>query len=144
MSTSLLYHAFRVSDVEYRSTRYIGNNVMFKAEMSNAAKSCSSCHGSRVIFKGKKTRSMHLPPLGRKRCVLELVMHRLLCKDCGLLFWPRLQFMHGNRHYTRSFALTVLDLLQFATISAVAAYLHVGWDMIKEIHKLKLSRLYKR
>lgn len=52
--------------------------------------------------------------------------------------------MTGNHRYTRSFALTVLDLLQFATIKAVANYLDVGWDMIKEIHKLKLSRLYKR
>jgi len=52
--------------------------------------------------------------------------------------------MHGNRRYTRSFALTVLDLLQFATIKAVADYLHVGWDMIKEIHKLKLTNIYKK
>ncbi|MFV0438817.1 MAG: hypothetical protein ACK5PS_15675, partial [Desulfopila sp.] len=80
----------------------------------------------------RKTRFLHLPPLGRKRCVLELVLHRLFCKDCGLLFWPRLQFMQDNRRYTRSFVLTVLDLLQFATIRAVADYLHVGWDMIKE------------
>lgn len=144
MSISLLYHAFGISNVMYRATRYIGNRVIFKVEMSNEAKSCSFCHGTKVIFKGKKTRLLHLPPLGRKRCVLELVMHRLLCKDCGLLFWPRLKFMHGNRRYTRSFSLTVLDLLQFATIRAVADYLHVGWDMIKEIHKLKLSRIYKR
>ena len=73
MSTSLLYHAFRISNVEYRSTRYV-----------------------------------------------------------------------GNRRYTRSFALTVLDLLQFAAIRAVADYLNVGWDMIKEIHKIKLSRIYKK
>ena len=90
MSTSLLYHAFRISNVEYRSTRYVGNSVIFKAEMSKSSKSCSFCHSSLVIFKGKKTRYMHLPPVGRKRCVLELIMHRLLCKDCGRLFWPRL------------------------------------------------------
>jgi len=52
--------------------------------------------------------------------------------------------MNGIRRYTRSFALTVLDLLQFATTRAVADYLNVGWDMIKEIHKLKLSRIYKK
>lgn len=97
-----------------------------------------------MIFKGRKTRLLRLSPLGRKRCVLELVMHRILCNDCGHLFWPRLQFMHGNRCYPRSFPQTVLDLLQFATIRAVANYLHVGWDMIKEIHTLKLSRLYKK
>jgi len=37
------------------------------------------------------------------------------------------------------FALTVLDLLKFGTIRAVAAYLGVGWDMVKEIHKDRLS-----
>jgi len=52
--------------------------------------------------------------------------------------------MQDYRRYTRSFALTVFDLLQFATIRAVADYLHVGWDMIKEIHKLKLSRPYQK
>lgn len=52
--------------------------------------------------------------------------------------------MQDNRRYTRSFALTVPYLLLFATIRAVADYLHVGWDMIKEIHQLKLSRLCKR
>jgi len=39
----------------------------------------------------------------------------------------------------QSFALTVLDLLKFGTIRAVAAYLGVGWDMVKEIHKDRLS-----
>ena len=114
MSTSLLYHAFRISNVEYRSTRYVGNSVTFKAEMSKSSKSCSFYHSSLMIFKGKKTR----------------FMHRLPCKDCGRLFWPRLQFMNGNRRYTRSFALTFLDLLQFATIRAVADSLNVGWDMV--------------
>jgi len=37
----------------------------------------------------------------------------------------------------------VLDLLKFGTIQAVAAFLRVGWDMVKEIHKDKLSILYR-
>lgn len=144
MSTSLLYHAFNVRNVEYRATRYIGNKVIIKAEMNNSTKSCSYCQGKNVIFKGRKNRILHLPPLGRKLCVLELIMHRILCKDCGHLSWPRLPFMEGTRRYTRSFALTVLDLLQFGTVKSVANYLQVGWDMIKEIHKIKLSTLYKK
>lgn len=144
MSTSLLYHAFNIKNVEYRSTQYLGNKVIFKAEMSNSMRSCPSCKNTQVIFKGKKTRFLHLPPLGRKRCVLNLIMHRICCKNCGCLSWPRLQFMDGNKRYTRSFALTVLDLLQFATIRAVADYLHVGWDTIKQIHKQKLASIYCR
>jgi len=144
MSTSLLYHAFNIKNVEYRSTQYLGNQVIFKAEMSNSIRSCPYCKNTQVIFKGKKTRFLHLPPLGRKRCVLNLIMHRICCKNCGCLSWSRLQFMDGNKRYTRSFALTVLDLLQFATIKALADYLHVGWDTIKQIHKQKLATIYRR
>lgn len=52
--------------------------------------------------------------------------------------------MLGNKRYVRSFALTVLDLLSFGTIHAVGRYLHVGWDLVKEIHKSKLRKLYRR
>jgi transposase len=52
--------------------------------------------------------------------------------------------MDGNKRYTRAFALTVLDLLKFATIKDVAGYLHVGWDLVKQIHKQKLAQLYQR
>jgi transposase len=144
MSKSLLYHAFNIKGVEYRSTRYIGNKIIIKAETIDKTKSCPFCKSSWLIFKGKKTRFLHLPPIGRKRCVLELIMHRLQCKDCNHLWWPRLSFMVGSKRYARSFALTVLDLLQFATIRAVAEYLHVGWDLIKQIHKLKLAIIYRR
>ncbi len=37
----------------------------------------------------------------------------------------------------------MLDLLKFGTIHAVAAFLRVGWDMVKEIHKDKLFILYR-
>jgi len=37
-----------------------------------------------------------------------------------------------------------LDLLKFATIKDVAGYLHVGWDLVKQIHKQKLAQLYHR
>lgn len=52
--------------------------------------------------------------------------------------------MNGKHRYLRSFALTALDLLRFGTIKDVANYLCVGWDLIKEIHKTKLHRLYKK
>lgn len=144
MSTSLLYHAFNIKEVEYRATKYIGNNVIFKAEVSESIKLCSFCQSTDVIFKGKKTRFLHLPPTGRKRCFLELLMHRLCCKNCGSLCWPRLPFMNGKKRYTRAFALTVIDLLQFSTIRAVADYLNVGWGLVKEIHKERLKAMYRK
>jgi len=52
--------------------------------------------------------------------------------------------MNGNKRYTRAFALTVIDLLQFSTIRAVADYLNVGWDLVKKIHKDKLRIMYQK
>lgn len=83
-------------------------------------------------------------PLGRKQSILQLQFHRLKCVECNKLWWPRLSFMDGKHRYTSSFALTAIDLLRFGTIKDVANYMRVGWDMIKEIHKSKLQRLYKK
>ena len=84
-----------------------------------------------------------MPPIGRKQALLKVTMHRLRCKSCGNIWWPKLPFVKGLERYTRSFAHTVLDLLRFGTIKAVANYLHVSWSLVKDIHKIKLARIYR-
>ncbi len=144
MSTSILYHAFNLQGIEYRATQFLGNTIIFSVEMTDKFTKCPACGCRHTIFKGQKTRWFKMGPLGRKQSLLKLLLHRLQCIDCQKLWWPQLPFMDGKHRYTRSFALTALDLLRFGTIKDVAAYLHVGWDMIKKIHKSKLHRLYKK
>ena len=144
MSTSLLYHAFNIKGVEYRSTSFLGNSIIIHAEMTDKFTRCPQCGCHQTIFKGHKTRLFKMGPSGRRHAVLQLCFHRLACVECNNLWWPRLSFMDGKHRYTRSFAMTALDLLRFATIKDVAKYLHVGWDLIKEIHKRKLQRLYRK
>ena len=144
MSTSLLYHAFNVKGAEYRSTSYLGNSIIFHADMTDKFTNCPQCGCWQTIFKGQKTRLFKMGPSGRKQALLQLRFHRLGCVECNNLWWPRLSFMDGKHRYTRSFATTALDLLRFATIKDVANYLRVGWDLIKEIHKRKLQRLYRK
>jgi len=74
---------------------------------------------------------------------LLVIMHRLQCAQCRCLWWPRLAFAKGNTLYTRSFAWTVLELLQFGTIGAVAEYLRVSWDLVKDIHKTWPAAKYR-
>lgn len=143
MPISLLYHAFNLKGVEYRSTKFVGNTVIFSVEMTDKFIKCPACSGRQTIFKGQKTRWFRMGPLGRKRSLLQFQIHRLECDECGKLWWPHFPFMVGTHRYTRSFAMTALDLLRFGTIKDVSSYLGVGWDMIKEIHKSKLLRLYK-
>lgn len=144
MSTSTLYHAFNLRGVTYRSTSFLGNSIIFSAEMTDKFIRCPQCGGRHTTFKGQKTRLFKMGPFGRKQALLQLQFHRLECIECNHLWWPQLSFMIGKHRYTRSFAMTVLDLLRFGTIKDVANYLRVGWDLIKGIHKSKLQSLYKK
>ncbi len=84
-----------------------------------------------------------MPPIGRKKCLLRLVIHRLHCVHCGKLYWPLLPFMVGQTTYVKAFALTVMDLLLSMTIKGAAEFLGVGWDLIKNIHESRLKIKYR-
>lgn len=143
MSQTLLYHALGIKGVSYRSTQVLGNALVFSVETTNRHVSCQSCGHRYCQFKGQTVRWFRMAPVGRKQALLQVIMHRLQCSRCRCLWWPRLPFVKGNARYTRSFALTVLDLLQFGTIRAVAEYLRVSWDLVKEIHKTWLAAKYR-
>lgn len=144
MSTSILYHAFNLKGVEFESVKFLGNAIIFSAAMTDKLTKCPGCGCRHTIYKGQKTRWFRMGPLGRKQSFLKLLVHRQQCIECNTLWWPQLPFMDGKHRYTRSFALIALDLLRFGTIKDVAHYLHVGWDLIKDIHKTKLQSLYRK
>jgi len=143
MSQSLLYHAFGIKGVTYRSAKVLGNGLVFCVETTNRHVPCDTCGHRYCHFKGQNVRWFRMAPIGRKQALLQVTMHRLQCARCGCLWWPRLPFVKGNARYTRSFARTVLDLLQFGTIRAVAEYLRVSWDLVKDIHKTWLAARYR-
>ena len=143
MSTSILYHAFGLKGIHYESSHFSGDCIYINARMTDQFVRCPECRNRRASFKGQKRRLLRMSPIGRKRCFLDLLLHRLKCLRCGHLWWPTLPFMDGKHRYVRSFALTALDLLKFGTIRSVAEYLAVSWDLVKEIHKERLSLLYR-
>ncbi len=53
MSRSLLYHAFGIKGVSYRSTEYIGNTVIFHAEQNNCNHQCSRYGQRKSIFRNQ-------------------------------------------------------------------------------------------
>jgi transposase len=144
MSTSILYHAFGLKGIEYRATRFLADTMIFCAEMKKQVIPCPDCGSWRTIFKGQKRRWFQMGPIGRKKCLFDLVLHRPQCCECSALWWPTLPFMIGTHRFVRSFALTVLDLLKFGTIRSVAEFLRVGWDLVKNIHQERLRFLYRK
>ncbi len=144
MSTSILYHAFGLKGIEHRATHFLADTLIFSAEMNKEAIRSPHCGCRRTIFRGRKRRWFQMGPIGRKKCLLDLVIHRAQCCECSTLWWPTLPFMIGTHRFVRSFALTVLDLLKFGTIRSVAEFLGVGWDLVKNIHKERLQLLYRK
>ena len=144
MSTSMLYHAYHIKDVQYKFTSYEKGNIIFHVKMKRGYFPCSDCKCSCYIFKGNKIRRFNIIPFGNKKCFLELYFHRLQCCNCKKIFWPKLNFMKGKRRMTRSFIRYILDLLKIGTIKDVSTFLNLGWDVVKDIHKEKLNILHKK
>ncbi len=131
MSTSILYHAFGLKGIKYTAAHFVADRIVFSAEMTHQRFRCVVCGCRETSFKGKRRRFFCMSPIGRKKCMLEVTLHRLKCRSCSALWWPTLPFMTGTHRYVRSFALTVLDMLRFATIRSVADFLGVGWDLVE-------------
>jgi transposase len=72
-----------------------------------------------------------------------LQIQRFCCKECGGVWQSDIPFTHGEVSYTYRFSRYVLDLLRMGnTTKDVAQHLHVGWNMVKEIHKKYLKSRY--
>ena len=141
MSTSLLYHAYGISGVQYQSTKFEAGIVTIHAAMVDPPQCRCGC--TRTIFKGQKSRQFKMVPFGGKPCFLNVLLHRVACPQCGHKWWPRLPFMKGKFRMVRSMIAHVLDLLHFSTLLDVSRFLKISWNVVKRIHKEKLTALYK-
>lgn len=96
MSTSLLYHAFQIKGVKYKSISYEPRKITFYGSISDSFLRCPECKSQNICLKGQKNRLFHLPPIGRRECFLNIRVHKIFCKICCKLHWGRLPFMKGK------------------------------------------------
>lgn len=143
MSTSLLYHAFRLRGYRYVSTSYFEGNVVFRIEAKAEQLRCPVCGSREVIRRGGVYRTFRNVPIGGKGVLIVLEVPRLGCA-CGAVRQAELGFAEPRRRHTKAFARYALDLLRSMTIQDVARHLQVGWDTIKEIQKQSLQRRFGR
>ena len=97
MSTSLLYHAFGVSGVNYTKTEFIEGSVLYYGIVQDRLFRCTPCRSRRVIKFGHKVRIIRLVPTGNKQNFLYLTTHRIKCKKCGQIRWISLPFVEGQK-----------------------------------------------
>lgn len=144
MSTSMLYHAQNIKGCKYKSFRRIKGGIVYKASQLAGNLACPRCRCKNAHFKGQKLRRFKMVPIGRKKCYLDVVLHRLECSRCCHKWWPRLPFMQGKFRMTKAFMQYAFDLLSIMTIKDATKVLGVSWNVAKLLHKMKLTKLYKK
>ena len=140
MSTSLLYHGFRIRGYRYVKTEFEGGGIRFHIERAPKRLRCNRCDSPWVILRGSKERSFRALPIGPTPVTVVLHQQRIECRECNSLHWDRADFADGKHRYTRSFGRYVLGLSQHMCMSAVAEHLGVGWDLVKELKMQYLQR----
>lgn len=142
MDTSFLYHAFGLEGLKCTSTEYKGNAIILNVEYSKRKIKCPCCGKRTLVKNGCRHRNIITLPIGMRRTILHMKVQRYKCKECEYDQQERIRFTTGNRSYSHRFAKFVVDLLRGATLQQVAAWLHVSWDTVKDIHCTYLKRHY--
>lgn len=96
-STSLLYHAFGLTDQEYLKTEYKEGCVYFHIRTKDSALVCSSCGSGAVVKRGVVERLFRTFPIGPKPVYLVAKVQRLECKACGLIRQEKLKYAEEKK-----------------------------------------------
>ena len=83
-------------------------------------------------------------PIGMKKVILRIHTCRSKCKDCNSSIQELINFCSRPRiHYSKKLEDFVCHLRKSMTISAIAAFVGLSWDTVKEIEKNNLRKNYK-
>lgn len=143
MSTSLLYHAFGIIGYFYQNTRYIANAIVVAIREDQWRLRCPACRSRNVSCRGKVIRRFRTIPIGQKAVYIDLPVQRVECSKCQAVRQVKVRFADERKGYTRVFERLVWELSRHMTIRAVARYLGVSWDLVKEIQKRSLQKRYR-
>lgn len=137
-----MHYAFGISRQECMGVRREGNTIILRIETPSSKLSCSCCGSASVVCSGGVRRRFRSVPCGCMACELEMHVRRLKCKECGACQQEEIDFSKGKRRHTNAFATLVIDMSRFATISDIAWFLGVSWDMVRNIQMEYLQAFY--
>jgi len=144
MSTSLLYHGFKIYGYKYINTKYGDGRITFHVQAKPELYCCSNCGSREIIKHGIALRTFRLIPIGSESVFLEAAIPRVECRKCGVIRQVKIGFADARHSYTHSFERYALDLSRRTTIQDVARHLGISWDVIKDIQSRYLKRRFSK
>ena len=144
MSTSLLYHTHGLRGFQLLKYSFHGKDVIAEVCRTKNKFKCTACKSRNVKATYLKERLIHALPMGNKNFYFQVKVHRIRCRDCNSYLTEVIDFIPSPKvHYTKSLARTVIELRSEMSIQAVADYLNLQWNTVKEIEKRHLKKKYK-
>lgn len=145
MSTSLLYHAFKVKHYKYLKTEYVSGQIIFHIEKKEKYRVCPVCGSREVGKKSEKIRMIKTFPIGKKQVWFAVHVWRIKCKTCKRVRQESMdEICYPKKHWAKSLERYILELLNHMTVQDVAEHLGLHWNTVKNIHKENLKKLHKR
>ena len=142
MSTSFIYHALGLSGYEYVGQNFHAGCIIFHVRPTWRIVRCPVCKSRAVIRKGCCIRRLRTVPIGRKPIWLHIEIPRIFCSECNCVRQINIVIAQPRKSYTRSFARFVIALSRLMTLKDIATFLNVSWDLVKDIVKSRLARLF--
>jgi len=142
MSNSILFHGQCIAGFDHQFFSW-GKEVHEIIVRRAGNFRCPSCNSGDVTATPIDIREIIGLPLGRKRCVFDVQMHRLRCHDCSSYRMENLPFTSSSKtHITKALERAVIELREHMSISAVANYYGLDWRLVKNLEKAHLKRKY--
>lgn len=142
MSTSLLYHAFKIEGYQYLKTHYENGGVLFYVALNNNDIRCPICQSKNIIKRGHKERRFLSLPIGSRKTEIVLRTPRVECCNCRKILWLTPTFATNKNRHTKALEKYILELLRMMNINDVARHLGVSWTFVKNIQKMYLKKHY--
>ena len=135
MSTSLLYHAFGLSDYAYVHQKFANGGIIFRVRPKWRLIRCPVCRARNVIRRGFCVRRLRTTPIGFKPVWLDVELPRVYCPECGCVRQINPVIARKRKSYTRAFEKYVVALAKVMTLADIAKLLGISWDCVKDIVK---------
>jgi transposase len=144
MSTSALYHEHGAKTLIFCSEAFVKGQTHYYAEVKPEDCKCPVCGSLNIVRRGTVERVLHSVPIGSRPVFLHIKVSRVWCKSCNIVRQVNLHIANPMKRYTKKFALLVVELSKKMSISDLANFLDVSWDLIVDILKDYLNKKYSK
>jgi len=144
MSISLLQFTQGIQGYKLHRYECRGDAVIVHISKHKNKFSCVACRSFNVTPTPVSERAIKALSIGSKQTIFNIKMHRLRCHDCCAYRMEGIHFTSSSSsRISKRLERTVLDLRKHMSIKAVADYLDLNWDTVKNIEKKYLGKKYK-